>query len=87
MKTVKIDEKIDVLFFERPVSDLKRYAFKIAKFLKEIDCVLYSLSPIIANIMGTIIAVKRYKLRLLRLKMQDIIDALRNIVHVFKWEL
>lgn len=37
MKTVKIDEKIDVLFFERPVSDLKRYAFKIAKFLKEID--------------------------------------------------
>lgn len=50
-------------------------------------CVLYSLSPIIANIMGTIIAVKRYKLRLLRLKMQDIIDALRNGMYVFFTQL
>lgn len=50
-------------------------------------CVFYSLSPIIANIMGTIIAVKRYKLRLLRLKMQDIIDALRNGMYVFFTQL
>lgn len=30
-------KEIDILFFERPLVDLKRYAFKIAKFLKEID--------------------------------------------------
>ena len=30
-------EKIDVLFFERPYTDLKRYAFKIASFLKKCD--------------------------------------------------
>lgn len=30
-------EKIDILFFERPLVDLKRYAFKIASALKKID--------------------------------------------------
>ena len=33
----RLNDNIDVLFFERPVTDLKRYAFKIAKFLREID--------------------------------------------------
>lgn len=31
------DQKIDILFFERPLVDLKRYAFRIAKSLKAID--------------------------------------------------
>jgi len=31
------NKKIDILFFERPFEDLKRYAFKITRFLKEID--------------------------------------------------
>lgn len=29
--------KIDILFFERPLVDLKRYAFRIAKKIKEMD--------------------------------------------------
>lgn len=33
----RMNDNIDVLFFERPITDLKRYAFKIAKFLREID--------------------------------------------------
>lgn len=32
-----MNNKIDILFFERPITDLKRYAFKIAYFLKSID--------------------------------------------------
>lgn len=31
-----MDTKIDILFFERPLADLKRYAFRIAKHLKQI---------------------------------------------------
>ncbi len=31
------DDRIDVLFFERPLVDLKRYAFKIADALKKMD--------------------------------------------------
>lgn len=31
-------EKIDILFFERPLVDLRRYAFKIASCLKKFDC-------------------------------------------------
>ena len=30
-------KRIDILFFERPIEDLKRYAFKIARFLKQLD--------------------------------------------------
>lgn len=31
------DVKIDILFFERPLVDLKRYAFRIASYLKKLD--------------------------------------------------
>lgn len=34
---VEKNNRIDILFFERPLVDLKRYAFRIASFLKRID--------------------------------------------------
>ena len=37
MKQIERYDKIDILFFERPLVDLKRFAFKIAKYLKEFD--------------------------------------------------
>ena len=37
MKSTMQDKNIDVLFFERPLVDLRKFAFKIAKELKQID--------------------------------------------------
>lgn len=50
-------------------------------------CILYSLSPIIANTLGTIIAIKRYKLKFIRLKIRDIVKALKSGMYVFFTQL
>lgn len=45
--------KIDILFFERPLADLKRYAFRIASSLKDIDREL-SLASISLELPGNV---------------------------------
>lgn len=46
-------------------------------------CILYSLSPIIANSIGTIVAMKKYKLRFMHIHINDLVDSLKAGWYVF----
>lgn len=50
-------------------------------------CILYSLSPIIANSIGTIIAMNRYKLKFVRIRISDLIETLKSGMYVFFTQL
>ena len=50
-------------------------------------CILYSLSPVIANSIGTVIAMKRYKLKFVRIRSFDLIESLKSGMYVFFTQL
>lgn len=50
-------------------------------------CILYSLSPIIANSIGTIIAMNRYKLKFVRIRTSDLSETLKSGMYVFFTQL
>lgn len=50
-------------------------------------CILYSLSPVISNLIGTCIAVYRYKVKIVKITFANMWDTLRDGVYIFFTQL
>ncbi len=46
-------------------------------------CILYSLSPILANLIGTTLAMRRYHLRFVKIEISDLIASLKSGMYIF----
>lgn len=66
---------IGVFVFVKSESDLVLYA------------ILYSLSPVISNMVGTAIAVKKYSLRFVSITFKEVVIALKESAYVFSTQL
>lgn len=64
----------------------------IFAFIKQADqvvlyCMLYSFSPFLTSFIGSLIAVKRYKLRLVKISIKDLVEALTSGLYIFFTQL